>query len=83
MLYKTPVAIRFRAKKPSPQTTRNFGVGIHVVRTKGWAGGPSVFGHLVAKFSRMGSLPHFLTYGASLRARELCYEICSRQESGY
>ena len=41
MLYKTRVAIRFRAKKPSPQTTRNFGVGIPVVRTKGRAGGPS------------------------------------------
>ena len=53
MLPKTQVAIRFRAKKPSPQTD-------------GRAGGRLVYDHLIAKFSRMGSLPHFLTHGAPL-----------------
>ena len=26
-----------------------------------------MYGHVITKFSRMGSLPHFLTYGAPLR----------------
>ena len=26
--------------------------------------GRSVYGHVITKFSRMGRLPHFLTYGA-------------------
>ena len=44
-----------------------------------WCGrtvGRSVYGHVITKFSRMGSLPHFLTHGAplrSIRARELRY----------
>ena len=36
--------------------------------------GRAVYGHGIAKFSRMGSLPHFLTHGAplrTLRAQEL------------
>ena len=32
-----------------------------------------MYGHVIAKFSGMGSLPHFLTDGAPLRARELRY----------
>ena len=43
----------------------------------GRSGGRSVYGHVITKFSRMGSLPHFLTHGAplrALRARELRYE---------
>ena len=28
------------------------------------ADGRSVYGHVITKFSRMGSLPHFLTHGA-------------------
>ena len=28
----------------------------------------SVYGHVITKFSPMGNLPHFLTYGAPLRA---------------
>lgn len=35
-----------------------------------------VYGHVIAKFSRMVCLPHFLTHGAPLRApcaRELRY----------
>ena len=47
-----------------------------VVRTDGRAGGRSVYGHVITKFSRMGSLPHFFTHGAplrALRARELRY----------
>ena len=28
----------------------------------------SVYGHVITKFSRMGRLPHFLSYGASRRA---------------
>ena len=27
-----------------------------------------MYGHVITKFSRMGSLPHFFTHGASLRA---------------
>ena len=45
-----------------------------VVRTDRRAVGWSVFGDVIAKFSRMGSLPHFRTHGAplrALRAREL------------
>ena len=34
-----------------------------VVRTDGRA---VVYGHVIAKFSRMDSLPHFLTHGAPL-----------------
>ena len=30
--------------------------------------GRSVYGHVFTKFSPMGSLPHFLTHGVSLRA---------------
>ena len=44
-----------------------FCIGMHLVRTDS-RGGRSVYGHLVTKFSRMGSLPHFLTHGAPLRA---------------
>ena len=40
-----------------------FCVGMPVVRTDGRAGG-----HVITKFSRMGSLPHFVTHGAPLRA---------------
>ena len=40
-----------------------------VVRTGGQAGGWSVYGHVITKFSRMGSLPHFVTHGAPLCAR--------------
>ena len=45
-------------------------------RTFGRAGGRSVYGHVITKFSRMASLPHFPTHGApmcALRARELRY----------
>ena len=42
-----------------------------VVRTDGLSGGRSVYGHVITKFSRMGRLLHFLTYGAPLRARDL------------
>ena len=40
----------------------------------GRSGGRSVYGHVITKFFRMGSLPHFLTHSAplrALRAREL------------
>ena len=30
--------------------------------------GRAVYGHVITKFSRMGSLPHFLTHGAPFRA---------------
>ena len=39
-----------------------------VVRTDGRAGGRSVYGHVITKISRMGSLPHFSTHDAPLRA---------------
>ena len=41
------------------------------------ADGQSVYGHVITKFSRIGSLPQFVTYGAPLRvlrARELRYD---------
>ena len=31
--------------------------------------GRSVYGHVITKFSRMGRLPHFLSYGAALPTR--------------
>ena len=43
-------------------------------RTVGRTGGPAeigrraVYGHVITKFSGMGSLPHFFTHGAPLRA---------------
>ena len=43
----------------------------------GRSGGRSVYGHVITKFSRMGCLPHFFTYGAPLGAlleRELRYK---------
>ena len=48
-----------------------FDIGMPVMRTVG----RSVYGHVTTKFSRMGSLPHFFTHGALLRARELLYQI--------
>ena len=45
-----------------------FDIGMPVVRTDGRAVGRSVYGHVITKFSRMGSLPHFFTHGAPLRA---------------
>ena len=39
-----------------------FYIGMPVVRTDGWR--RSVYGHVITKFSRMGRLPHFLSYGA-------------------
>ena len=51
-----------------------FYIGMPVVRTNGRVGGRSVYVHVITKFSRMGSLPHFFTHGAplrALRAREL------------
>ena len=49
-------------------------IGFPVVRMDGRA-----YGHVITKFSRIGSLPHFLSYGApstrALRARvELRYK---------
>ena len=50
-----------------------FYIGMPVVRTEGRssgrAGGRSVYSHVITKFSRMGRLPHFLSYGALLAAR--------------
>ena len=37
-----------------------FDIGIPAVRTDGRSGGRSVYGHVITKFSRMGSLPLFL-----------------------
>ena len=43
-----------------------FYIGLPVVRTGGRAGGRA-YGHVIAKFSRMGRLLHFLTHAALLR----------------
>ena len=40
--------------------TELFYIGMPVVPTDGWAVGRSLYGHVITKFSRMGSLPHFL-----------------------
>ena len=53
-----------------------FDIGMAVVRTDGRAGGRSLYGNVITKFSRMGSLPHFFTHGAPLRAGELRYKAC-------
>ena len=37
-----------------------------VVRTDVLSGGRLVYGHVITKFSQMGRLLHFLTYGALL-----------------
>ena len=49
-----------------------FYIGIPVVRTDGRAVGRSVYGHVVTKFSRVGRLPHFLSYGAPLKKTPFC-----------
>ena len=46
-----------------------FYLGMPVVRTDGRAGGRA-YGHVITKFSRMGRLLHFLTHGATLRAKQ-------------
>ena len=43
-----------------------FYIGMSVVRTDSRTVGRSVHGHVITKFSRMGSLPHFHTHGAPL-----------------
>ena len=45
-----------------------FYIGMPVVRTDGRAGARLVYGHVITKFFRMGSLPHSFTHGAPLRA---------------
>ena len=37
---------------------------MRVVRTDGRSLDRSVYGHVITKFSGMGRLPHFLSYGA-------------------
>ena len=39
-----------------------------------WAGGP-VYGHMITKFSRIGSLPHFLTHGALLHDKFIAMKL--------
>ena len=41
-----------------------FYIGMPVVRTDGLSLARSVYGHVITKFSRMGRLPQFLSYGA-------------------
>jgi len=41
-----------------------FYIGMPVVRTDGRSLARSVYGHVITKFSGMGRLPHFLSYGA-------------------
>ena len=55
-----------------------------VVRTDGRVGGRSVYGHVIIKFSRMGSLPHFLPkmLRCARFARESSAKSGSRSFSG-
>ena len=55
----------FASKNPHHRLPKLF-VGVPVVRADGRSVGQSMYGHVIAKFSRMGSSPHFLTHGASL-----------------
>ena len=41
-----------------------FYIGMSVVRRDGRSLARSVYGHVITKLSRMGRLPHFLSYGA-------------------
>ena len=41
-----------------------FYIGMPVVRTDGRSLARSVYGHMIAKFSQRGRLPHFLSYGS-------------------
>ena len=47
----------------------------------GRSGGRSVYGHVITKFSRMGSLPHFVTHGAPLRASRARAPLLNSKES--
>ena len=79
LLYKTRVAMRFPAKITSSCIWVAIPVDWVILHwyacgADGRSGGRSVYGHVITKFSRMGSLPHFLIHGAplrALRAREL------------
>ena len=42
-----------------------FYIGMPLVRTDGRSVGWSVHGHVITKFSRIGRLPRFLSYGAA------------------
>ena len=62
-------------------------IGCPVVRTDGRSLARSVYGHVITKFSGIGRLPHFLSYGASPtrapRARvELRYECYLHSRTG-
>ena len=70
-----------RQKTPSQTTPRNFAL---VCLWCGRTVGRSVYVPVITKFSRMGSLPHFLTHGATLcalRERQLRYNtlVCVSQ----
>ena len=41
-----------------------FYIGIPVVGTDGRSVGRAMYGHVITKFSRIGRLPHFLSYEA-------------------
>ena len=83
LLYKTPVAMRFPAKITSSCIWVAIPVDWVILHWYACGaderpGDRSVYGHMITKFSRMGSLPHFLTHGAplhALRTRELCYKF--------
>ena len=73
--HKTRVAMRFPVKITSSYIWVAIPVEWVILHwyacgADGRLGGRSVYGHMNTKFSRMGSLPHFLTHGAPLRARE-------------
>ena len=59
-----------------PYLIELFYIGMPVVRTDGRSLARSVCGHVITKFSRMGRLPHFLSYGALPNAYFLFLLIC-------
>ena len=75
MLYKTRMAIRFRAKKKTSdsQTTPNFAlVCLWCGRT---GSGRAVYGNVITKFSGMGRFTYPWCSAGALRAPELRYKL--------
>ena len=66
LLFKTSSQLLILVPYSNPW--RRFSFQATVCGADGRSGGRSVYGHVITKFSRMGSLPHFFTHGAPLRA---------------
>ena len=75
----------FAPKNPLHRLTKKFCVGVPVVQTDGRASGWSMYGHVIAKFSRSlrtFSLPHLLTYICARFARESSTNMMKNGDMG-